>query len=197
MKYLLLILGAVFIAQMLLMCGCAHKQKTEEIVVEQQEISVDIEPVVQNTIVVDEPVPVVDEIAEVIKEASEEKLIEPTNNNKASNEQMLNVGTVYFDFDKYELKDKTKLILNSIAEFLRVNNSDTLLIEGHTDERGTHEYNKALGLRRARAVNDYLILRNIDNYRIEIISYGEERPTSDGHYEGSWLQNRRAEIIIK
>ena len=98
----------------------------------------------------------------------------------------------FFDFDKSELKPEARLALTQDAEFLMANSSRKVLIEGHCDERGTNEYNLALGDRRARSAMDFLVKYGVAASRIETISYGEERPFALGHDESAWWQNRVA-----
>ena len=102
--------------------------------------------------------------------------------------------TIYFDFDKYNLRSDAREALDQNAEILRANPDLMIVIEGHCDERGTDEYNLALGERRAQAARDYLVRLGIDETRVTIISYGEERPVSLGHDEASWRLNRRGEF---
>ncbi|HUU45712.1 MAG TPA: peptidoglycan-associated lipoprotein Pal [Acidobacteriota bacterium] len=103
-------------------------------------------------------------------------------------------NTIYFDFDKYNLRADAREALDRNAELMRANPDLKIVIEGHCDERGTDEYNLALGERRAKAARDYLTRLGIDAARITVISYGEERPVSLGHDEGSWRLNRRGEF---
>ncbi len=100
---------------------------------------------------------------------------------------------VYFDFDKSTLSSTTRAILDAQAAYLRAN-SQPVRLEGHCDERGTREYNLALGERRAKAVADYLAIQGVSRSRIEVVSYGEERPVALGSDEASWAANRRVEI---
>ncbi len=102
-------------------------------------------------------------------------------------------SVVYFDFDKSTLRADSRRILDAHIAVLKTNNEDVRL-EGHTDERGTREYNMALGERRAKAVADYMSVNGVASYRIESVSYGEERPVAMGSGESSWQQNRRVEI---
>ncbi len=99
----------------------------------------------------------------------------------------------YFDFDSSALRPESREALDAHVELLKTNDR-TVRLEGHTDERGTREYNMALGERRANAVRDYLVVNGIDSYRIETVSYGEERPVAYGSGESSWSQNRRVEL---
>lgn len=103
--------------------------------------------------------------------------------------------TIYFDFDRYTLRDDARRVLDANAEILRSNLSMNIVIEGHCDERGTDEYNLALGERRAQAAREYLVRLGIDPSRISVISYGEERPVAPGHDEESWALNRRGEFV--
>lgn len=104
--------------------------------------------------------------------------------------------TVYFDYDSSELKPQSKAKLETAADWLKKNPNVNVQIEGHCDERGTSEYNLALGERRALAARRYLISLGINMDRIFTISYGEERPAVEGHDESAWKFNRRAEFKI-
>jgi peptidoglycan-associated lipoprotein len=104
---------------------------------------------------------------------------------------------VFFDFDKYDLRDDARATLAANAEWLRANGKWRVLIEGHCDERGTNEYNMALGDRRANAAKSYLLSAGIGAERIRTISYGEERPADPGHDETAWAKNRRAEFVLE
>ena len=103
-------------------------------------------------------------------------------------------ATVYFEFDKFNLNSKSLQTLKSTVSAMRNNESIRITIAGHADERGTREYNLALGQRRADAVKDYLVLSGIEKNRISTKSFGEERPMSFGSDEDSYSKNRRAEI---
>lgn len=104
---------------------------------------------------------------------------------------------VHFDFDLYEVRTQDKPILDENARWLKSNANALLLIEGHADERGTNEYNLALGERRAKATRDYLVSAGIPGARITVISYGEERPLCTDRTEACWAQNRRAHFLVK
>ena len=103
-------------------------------------------------------------------------------------------ATVYFEFDKFNLNSKSLQTLKSAVAAMKDNSSIKITISGHADERGTREYNLALGQRRAESVRDYLAINGINANRVTVISYGEERPLSDGSDETSYAKNRRAEI---
>jgi len=103
----------------------------------------------------------------------------------------------YFDYDSYDLREDARGALDADAKMLADHGNASVTIEGHCDERGTPEYNLALGERRANAAKDYLVAHGVDGSRIETISYGEERPFATGHDEASWAQNRRAHLVQK
>lgn len=103
---------------------------------------------------------------------------------------------IYFDFDRYNLKPEAKKTLDGIGEWLKNNASYRVLIEGHCDERGTNEYNLALGERRANSAKTYLIGLGIAEKRISTISYGEEKPQCTEHNESCWWKNRRCHFLL-
>ena len=104
---------------------------------------------------------------------------------------------VFFDFDRFGIKDEYKGVLRRNAEILMANPNKRVLVEGHCDERGTNEYNMALGEKRAKAVVDFYTSYGIAMSRITWISYGEEKPFARGSNEGAWAQNRRAHMIVQ
>ena len=111
---------------------------------------------------------------------------------------VVNVGDrVFFDFDKSNVRPDAAEILNRQAAWLNKFPNHLVVIEGHCDERGTREYNLALGDRRANAVREYLISVGVSTNRIETISYGKERPAVVGSTEAAWSQNRRGVTIVK
>lgn len=103
--------------------------------------------------------------------------------------------TVYFDFDRSSIKQSETPKLQMVADFLKQNAKDDLLIEGHCDERGTPGYNQSLGERRALSAREFLVNLGISAGRIRTISYGEEKPAIDGHDESAWSKNRRCEFM--
>ena len=103
---------------------------------------------------------------------------------------------VYFDYDSSQIKDSERSKLDAVASHLQGAASVNLIVAGHTDERGSNEYNLALGERRALAVRAYLVGLGIDGARIQTKSLGEEQPVAMGHDESSWGQNRRGEFIL-
>ena len=104
---------------------------------------------------------------------------------------------VHFDFDKYNIRPDAAEVLKRKAAWLKENVDVSVIVEGHCDERGTDEYNLALGERRADAAKKFLVSLGIQPNRLETISYGEERPLDPGHNEAAWAKNRRAQFVIK
>lgn len=105
-------------------------------------------------------------------------------------------STVLFDFDSSALSDYAQRTLDRQAGFLKARPQARVIIGGHADERGTREYNLALGERRATAVRDYLVSKGINSDRIRTISYGKERPAQNGSNEAAWRLNRRSETVL-
>src|SRR5262249_51540763 len=108
-----------------------------------------------------------------------------------------NLKDIHFDFDKYDIRPDDAKILDSNAGWLKSNDGMLVLIEGHCDERGTNEYNLALGERRAKAAMNYLVSQGIQASRITVISYGEERPVCTEKNETCWQKNRRDHFLVK
>ena len=104
---------------------------------------------------------------------------------------------IHFDFDKYNLLSLAQQILQRKADWLWNNPNVSVIIEGHCDERGTNEYNLALGDRRAESAKAYLVDLGIARSRLTTVSYGEERPVDPGHNETAWAKNRRAHFTIE
>ena len=117
-----------------------------------------------------------------------------SDNIQYDNKAVFASATVYFEFDKSNLTSKSIQILKSVASALNENKSIQVTLAGHADERGTREYNLALGQRRAETVSDYFILNGISKNRISVKSYGEERPLAFGQDDESYSKNRRVEI---
>jgi peptidoglycan-associated lipoprotein len=109
----------------------------------------------------------------------------------------LSLMPIYFEFDRSELRDDARATLAANAKGLQDNASANITIEGHCDERGTTEYNLALGEKRAKAAYDYLVSYGIPGSRLTTVSYGEERPADSGHDEMAWSKNRRAEFVVR
>ena len=112
------------------------------------------------------------------------------------NAQALKTDTVYFDFDSSVLKGAEKPKVATVADYLKANSAAAVRVEGNCDERGTEEYNRSLGERRALAVREELIRLGIDATRVDTISYGKDKPAVPGSGESVWKQNRRDEFIV-
>jgi peptidoglycan-associated lipoprotein len=132
--------------------------------------------------------------AEAEAAAEAERLRIAAEQERKNAELAANLQTVfYFDFDQATLSASSRTDLDAQIAALK-NSNDKVRLEGHTDERGTREYNIALGERRANAIANYLVVNGIPRYRIETVSYGEERPENTGNGESAWSQNRRVEL---
>lgn len=109
-------------------------------------------------------------------------------------EALLDQTIIYFDFDKSNVRTEFRTVLNAHAMNLVANPNMSVVLEGHADERGTREYNLALGERRAKSVADYLMLKGVSAGQIDTVSYGEEKPLALGSTEADYAENRRVEI---
>ena len=110
--------------------------------------------------------------------------------------KMFEADTVYFDFDSSAVKASEKSKIEKVADYFKNNSGHAVKVEGHCDERGTEEYNRSLGERRALAVREHLVRAGIAPERIETISYGEDRPADLGHTESAWKKNRRGVCVL-
>jgi len=107
----------------------------------------------------------------------------------------LSQRVLYFDLDSSQIKDEDREIVTVHAEFLAAHSDITIVLEGHADERGSREYNIALGEKRAKAVKQLMTLQGVTENQIQVISFGEERPVALGHDASAWNLNRRVEIL--
>jgi peptidoglycan-associated lipoprotein len=107
------------------------------------------------------------------------------------------LADIHFEFDKADIREADVAKLDASAGWLKSNADHLVVIEGHCDERGTTEYNTALGDRRAKATKNYLVSRGVPAARIAVISYGEERPACSQHGDDCWAENRRAHFLVK
>jgi peptidoglycan-associated lipoprotein len=114
----------------------------------------------------------------------------------AENPEALKAQIVYFDFDKSAIKTKEQSKLEQVANYLKSNARAAIRIEGNCDERGTEEYNRSLGERRALAAREYLVNLGIDPARIDTLTNGEDKPAVIGHDEAAWSKNRRDEFVV-
>jgi peptidoglycan-associated lipoprotein len=125
----------------------------------------------------------------------EEKMEEPEV--EEVTEDPIVLKDVFYEFDKYNIQDEYKDILIHNAEEIMARDGISIVIEGHCDERGTNEYNLALGEKRAKAARDFLVAYGVDPDKLSIISYGEEKPFALGSNEEAWAKNRRAHFVVK
>ena len=109
----------------------------------------------------------------------------------------LSQRSIYFDLDKYDVKDEYKDLVAAHAKYLNANKGFKVLIQGNTDERGSREYNLSLGQKRAESVKRSLTLLGVKDDQIESVSLGEEKPKNAGHDETAWAENRRADILYR
>ncbi len=124
------------------------------------------------------------------------KIVIPAGSGSSTSKETLQ-GIFYFDFDQAIVKRAGHSELNRHAGVLTDDRRHRIRMEGHADERGTREYNLALGERRANAIRAYLVAQGVSSSQIEVISYGEEKPASSGHNESAWARNRRVEIVYR
>ncbi len=136
---------------------------------------------------------------QIPKESISEKALgkaEPSEKESALQALQSKLQDIHFDFDKYDIRNDAKPIVKEAASLLSKNKDVKAVIEGHCDERGTTEYNLALGDRRAKAVKDYLLTLGIPSGRVETVSFGEEKPLCAEHTEECWAKNRRAHFVL-
>lgn len=181
MKKVLLILTLV-----LFLFACAHKEPKAKIT--SQPVVEEKAPVVEKEEIIPEP--------EVIKPVTETPSEDILSYGLDELNKMGYLKHVYFDYDKFDIKDEYKAVLEENARFLKNNSTIKIRIEGHCDERGTREYNLALGEKRANAAKQYLVSLGIEEDRIDTISFGKEKPLALCHNESCWWQNRRAHFVI-
>jgi peptidoglycan-associated lipoprotein len=184
-----LLMGIFRLRGLLLLCvgglllgGCASKEPADS--------GPDMEPMEQAPAVVVEE----EEIAPVGPMVKNGKIVLPGDGMGAGETLQ---GIFYFDFDQAIVRRAGHEELNKHAKVLSSDRYLRVRVEGHADERGTREYNLALGERRANAVRAYLVAQGAARTQIEVISYGEEKPANNGHSESSWAENRRVEIVYR
>ena len=201
MKRSLVIAALVFFAfsSVFLLSSCAKKQ----VITEEKEMKAPAKVEEEKPVEAakEEAVPKEEAKIERLKELEAAKKEEPAkiDEEKAWMERRaakFEAESIYFDFDKSFIKLEYRPILNEKAAFLKDYPEMRVRIEGNCDERGTNEYNLALGERRANSAKNFLVSWGIAADRIEIISYGEERPRALGHNEASWSQNRRDDFVL-
>lgn len=142
------------------------------------------------------PAPETQQAKPVEKETvKQEEALSNAESQKASGAQ--NIADIFFDYDRFSIREDAKQALEADAKYLKTNQNLRIVIEGHCDERGTAEYNMALGERRAQAVQKYLTDLGVVPSQISIISYGKEKPFCTEHSESCWQENRRAHFAAK
>ena len=170
----LLLVGSIAVVFALSLSGCGSKEEVmEDITIEPEPVEV-IEETVAGDIPLD-PVPEETIYIDILSKV---------------------FADINFEFDQYRVLDHDVPTLEGVAAWLRENPEVRVLVEGHCDERGTNEYNMALGEQRALAARRYLVNLGIDSGRLTTISYGEERPISFGSTEDAWSENRRAHFAV-
>ncbi len=144
----------------------------------------------------EQPAPAkVDESAKLTQPTlSEEELFLSKSLDQINQEKPLTM--IFFEFDKYDIRPDAKPVLEQDAAWLNKFKTAKVLIEGHADERGTEDYNLALGEKRAKSVMDYLVSMGIAPDRMKVISYGKSQPLDPGHDEAAWQRNRRAQFLV-
>ncbi len=190
MRKIILIL---FLSAGLLLSGCLPKRNTSES--QKSEKKKDVE----ETVTVDKKKPEEGSPSESDwKTAGKSKVEEtPVESEKQKEEDKKKLKNIYFDFDSARLTEKARDILAENARWMKNNPGKDIVIEGHCDERGTKEYNLALGDKRAEAAKEYLVSLGVSPDRFKTISYGEELPVADGHNEEAWSKNRRCHFLTK
>jgi len=177
-KYLIIALAVILVFSFVVSC----KKKPKEVpppppqVKEQPKIEKVEQPVVKEPVLSEE-------------ELYLQKSLEQINKEKP-------LANVYFDYDKALIRDDAKPVLETNASWLNKFKTIKILIEGHCDERGTEEYNLALGEKRAKAALDYLTTLGVSSDRVRIISYGKSQPLDPGHNEAAWQKNRRDQFLV-
>jgi peptidoglycan-associated lipoprotein len=149
-------------------------------------VKVEEKPAAPAAPVVTKPAPVADTRA-VAPVVAVDPLNDPNN--------ILSKRSVYFDFDSYAIKQEFTPVVQAHSSYLNGNKAKKVLIQGNTDERGTAEYNLALGQKRAEAVRKAMAALGTPDNQLESVSYGKEKPQATGHDEAAWAQNRRADIV--
>ncbi|HEU0202719.1 MAG TPA: peptidoglycan-associated lipoprotein Pal [Burkholderiaceae bacterium] len=109
----------------------------------------------------------------------------------------LSKRSIYFDFDRFDIKSEFTPTVEAHGRYLSSNKNRRIVVEGNADERGSREYNLALGQKRAEAVKSRLMLLGATDTQVDTVSFGEEKPRANGHDEGAWAENRRADVVYK
>ena len=179
--------------------ACRHKTTPVKPAVQPDTVSITVPPVPTTTTVAAQP-PVITNTDFVQTETQPRVTSEElsTNIEEANRQAQLRgfIKDAYFGYDEAALSADAQAALSESATWLKRNSQYNLLVEGHCDERGTEQYNLALGDRRANQVKQFLMTLGVDGGRIRTVSYGEERPFDPGHDESAWAKNRRAHLVL-
>ncbi|MFZ3121893.1 MAG: peptidoglycan-associated lipoprotein Pal [Thermodesulfovibrionales bacterium] len=168
--------------------GCAKKAITTPVEQEApKETAQKAAPVEQTPMKAEEPV----------MAKAEPKKVETVPVKEVTEAKPAQFGNILFDFDKYTIREDAKPTLKSAADWLIKNKSAAMILEGHCDDRGTNEYNLALGEKRAKSAMDYIVSAGVTKNRLDTISYGEEKPLCKEQTEDCWQKNRRVQFIIQ
>lgn len=178
----------ILLISLVLVTGCSKKYAKTPEVKETESKSVQLET--DRT----------DEKAEVVKDITvpeEQDIQDSSLPVSAKGDDLFMANDVLFDYDKYTIREDARAGLNTAASYLRNKSQVNIVIEGHCDERGTNEYNLALGEKRAKAVKNYFAALGVSPSRISNITYGEEKPVCTEQNDNCWQKNRRARIVVQ
>ncbi|TWJ19502.1 peptidoglycan-associated lipoprotein Pal [Geobacter argillaceus] len=184
-------LAVVLCSGMLFVGGCAKEElvkKDEPVAPSQAPVA---QPATQQAQVPTEPVQ-----SQPVKDSTAVNGVVADSQTTVARAPEVKLQTVYFDFDSSVLTQASRDTLYGNAEYLLKKYNGTIQVEGHCDERGSDEYNLALGEKRAKAALNYLTTLGVPTNRLSFISYGKEKPADPGHDEAAWAKNRRAEFVI-
>ncbi len=192
-RFWAVLMGVLFLSVGVFLVSCSKKEiKSEPLVSKPSPTAEEEAEKAKKRVRIKEEGPSEQELREkALKEEEARRLREAAEKAKFETED------IHFEFDQYILSDEAKKILEKKAQWLKQNPAVKVLIEGHCDERGSAEYNMALGQRRADAAMQYLISLGISANRLATISYGEEKPLDPRSNEEAWAKNRRAHFVLK
>jgi peptidoglycan-associated lipoprotein len=193
MKRLLIIaLAALLVAGLLIVAGCSTKKTiTQPVPQPEPQAQPEKKPVEPAKAEASRQIPPRETITE-----TESKGAKQAGTGQKMEELSAKIQDIRFDFDKYDVREDAKPILKELAALLSANKTSKVIIEGHCDDRGTNEYNLALGDKRANSARSYLVSLGIPSSRTETVSYGEEKPLCKEENEECWTQNRRAHFVL-
>lgn len=181
-KFLLLFLSFVLV---FVFAGCAKKVVTAPVTQEAPKETAQ------------KAAPVEQKAEEPVMAKAEPKKVETMPVKEVTEAKSSQFGNILFDFDKYTVREDAKPTLKAVADWLIKNKDAKMILEGHCDERGTNEYNLALGEKRAKSARDYIASAGVTKNRLDTISYGEEKPLCKEQTEDCWQKNRRVQFVIQ